>query len=153
MVGWVYPLGSKPGQSLSFGSMGHPDTRPWVRWDRQTRSSLNNKRSQRWIINSREMFLSMNHFETITTLGNLFFFRFYLGGVLKGEVWRSKFSLRRLVTDNFPPKAGKSLARMVRPHNEERLFLYNLQFLNRKRYSIVVVLFPYAGTVMLAWGL
>jgi len=22
------------------------------------------------------------------------------------------------VTDNFPPKAGKSLARMVRPHNE-----------------------------------
>ena len=50
--------------------------------------------------------------------GEPFFLPVLFGGVLKGEVWRSKFSLRRLVTDNFPPKAGKSLARMVRPHNE-----------------------------------
>ena len=49
---------------------------------------LNNTRSQCWIINSREMFLGMNHFEAITTphsLGNLFFFRYFLDGISEND--------------------------------------------------------------------
>ena len=55
--------------------------------------------------------------------------------------------------DNFPPKAGKSLARTVRPHNEVTISPTQFAVLEQEAFSIVVVLFPYAGTIMLAWGL